>query len=68
MNRSIRSASSRGHPTTLDHLYAIKCLLNQYPLQIIAINFGIFMMLCGYSLKLCEGMLFIYNPGEITGF
>jgi voltage-gated potassium channel len=38
------------------------------PIQIIAINFAIIIVLGGYCLKLSEGVLFLYNAGYTTGF
>lgn len=50
------------------HLYSIKCILNEMPIRIIAMNFGLFLLIGGYCLKLSEGVLFIYNAGYTTGF
>ncbi len=54
----------------LEHnmLYIVKCLLHERPLMAIAVTFAILMMVCGYCLKLSEGVLFIYNAGLTTGF
>ena len=54
----------------LEHniIYIIKCVLHEKPLISITICFGILMVVCGYCLKLSEGVLFIYNPGLDNGF
>lgn len=38
------------------------------PIRIIAMNFGLFIIIGGYCLKLSEGVLFLYNAGYTTGF
>ena len=49
-------------------MYIIKCILHERPLSSVAVFFGILMMICGYCLKVSEGVLFIYNSGLSTGF
>ena len=51
-----------------DIMYIIKCILHDKPLISIAVFFGILMMICGYCLKLSEGVLLLYNTGLETGF
>jgi hypothetical protein len=46
----------------------VKCILNEKPLVAIAINFVGLLMVLGYALKISEGVLFLYNPGLVTGF
>ena len=63
-------ASRLCHQNRLEHntMYIIKCLLHEKPLISIAVFFGILMMICGYCLKLSEGVLHLYNAGLQTGF
>jgi vacuolar-type H+-ATPase subunit I/STV1 len=63
-------ASRLCHQNSLEHnlMYIIKCVLHEQPLMALAVCFGILMMVCGYCLKLSEGVLFLYNPGVKSGF
>ena len=63
-------ASRLCHQNGLEHniMYIVKCLLHEQALLSIAVFFGILMMICGYCLKISEGVLFLYNPGLQTGF
>ena len=38
------------------------------PIRIIALNFGMFLIIGGYGLKLSEGVLSLYNAEYTTGF
>ena len=63
-------ASRLCHQNGFEHnlLYVVKCILNERPLVAITVNFVALLMVFGYAMKISEGVLFLYNPGLVTGF
>lgn len=63
-------ASRLCHQNAIEHnlLFVFKGILQEHPLTAIAIAFGILIAVCGYCLKLTEGMVFLYNNELTTGF